>query len=53
MSIVILPAVVMVFGILLWTLFPNHPKLTEAGKILFFCGALVVTWTLGSERLRF
>lgn len=50
MVVAIYPLVIAVVGLLMWVLSSN-PKVSEAGKILFFCGALVLTMALGSKTL--
>ena len=39
--------VVAVIGLLIYALI-DHPKLTEVGRILFFCGTLAVLLSLSS-----
>ncbi len=51
MLIAIIPILVLIIGLLMWVLSSN-PKVSEAGKILFAIGALVLTWQLGGETLR-
>ncbi len=51
MLIAIWPAAIAVIGLLIWLLAAN-PKASEAGKILFICGALVLTFVLARETLR-
>ena len=42
------PALILIVGLLLYALATNG-KVQEIGRILFFCGALVVTWLLASH----
>jgi hypothetical protein len=51
MLIAIFPLVILIVGLLLWVLASN-PKVSEAGRLLFFCGAFVLTWKLGGETFR-
>lgn len=51
MLIAIIPLVVALVGALLYALASNT-KVQEIGRILFFCGAFVLTWRLASETLR-
>lgn len=51
MLIAIVPLLVLVTGLLLWVLSSN-PKVAEAGRILFFCGAFVTTQLLAGETIR-
>ena len=44
------PVLIAVVGLLLWALVPNS-KVSEAGRILFFCGALVATERLSGQKL--
>lgn len=48
MVVAIAPLVIAVVGLLMWVLSAN-PKVSEAGKILFFCGTLVLTMSLASK----
>jgi hypothetical protein len=38
-------------GVLMYALASN-PKLVEIGRIMFFCGLLVVTWFLGAHQVK-
>jgi Na+/phosphate symporter len=51
MLIALYPLAIMIAGLLVWLLASN-PKASEAGRILFFCGAFVLTWTLAGSTLR-
>jgi hypothetical protein len=51
MLIALYPLAIMVAGLLLWLLASN-PKASEAGRLLFFSGAFVLTWTLAGSTLR-
>jgi Na+/phosphate symporter len=51
MLIALYPLAIMIAGLLVWLLASN-PKASEAGRILFFCGALTLTWTLAGSTLR-
>lgn len=44
------PVLVSVAGLLLWSLASN-PRASEAGRILFFCGALVAVAGLSGTQL--
>lgn len=44
MLIAIWPFVVMLIGVLVWAL-SGHAKVTEMGRIMFFCGLF---WTLAA-----
>lgn len=50
MPIAILPLIIAVVGLLLWALASN-PKVAEVGRIMFFCGAFVVTMGLANVRM--
>ncbi len=45
MLITIIPVLILVIGILIWALASN-PLVKEAGRIMFFCGMLVLTFAL-------
>jgi hypothetical protein len=52
LSIVAIPLVFAIVGILLyapWT--PTSNKVTEIGRITFFCGLLVLVFLLAHEKL--
>lgn len=51
MVAIILPLVVAIIGLLTYA-FASNAKLAECGRILFFCGALVLTSHLASEVIR-
>lgn len=51
MLIAIVPVLVLVIGILLWALATN-PVLKEAGRIMFFCGLLVVCFVAARYNFR-
>lgn len=51
MLIAIVPVLVLIAGLLLWILASN-PKLAEAGRILFFCGAFLTTQVLAETTIR-
>lgn len=51
MLIAIVPVLVLIAGLLLWVLSSN-PKVAEAGRILFFCGAFVTTQVLAESTIR-
>ena len=51
MLIAVIPLLIMIVDLLLWVLASNA-KVSEAGRLLFFCGAFVLTWRLGGETLR-
>lgn len=51
MLISLFAIIVAVVGLLLYVLASN-PKLSEIGRIMFFCGALVTTWALGGRGVR-
>jgi len=48
MVIAIAPLLIAIVGLLVW-LMASNPKASEAGKILFFCGVLVLTMSLASK----
>lgn len=48
MVIAIAPLVIAVIGLLLWCMAANS-KAAEAGRIMFFCGMLVLTMSLASK----
>lgn len=50
MSIALIPLIIAIVGLLLWALASN-PKVAEAGRIMFFCGVLVVTMGLANVRM--
>jgi hypothetical protein len=45
MNIPLIPMLVAILGLILWFLVA-HPKVAEAGKILFFCATLVLLMAL-------
>lgn len=51
MAVAIVPVIVAGVGLLMWLLSSN-PRASEIGKILFCCGALVLTMSLGKETFR-
>ena len=51
MLIAILPVIVLVLGLLLWALSSN-PVPKEAGRIMFFCGLLVVCFVAAKYSVR-
>ncbi len=51
MLIAIWPVLLAVIGLLVWFLSANS-KVSEAGKIMFFCGLLVLTWVLARHTVR-
>jgi hypothetical protein len=51
MLIAIAPLVILIAGLLMWALAAN-PKVSEAGRLLFFCGALVLTEKLSGSTFR-
>ncbi len=52
MLIAIFPLLIAVLGLLMWALATSNAKVAEAGKILFFCGALITTWILAQHTIR-
>lgn len=48
--LIAIPLLIAIVGLLLWALSSN-PKVAEAGRILFFCGAFVTTAQLGHQKL--
>ena len=48
MNLGVVPLVVLVAGLLLWTLSSNA-KASEAGRIMFFCGLLALCFSLGAK----
>ena len=51
MAVAIAPLVIAVVGLLMWFLASN-PRASEIGRILFCCGALVLTMSLAKETFR-
>jgi len=51
MAVAVVPLVVAVVGLLMW-LISSNPKAAEAGKIMFFCGVLVLTMSMAKETVR-
>lgn len=51
MLVAIIPLVVLVAGLLMWVLAAN-PKVSEAGRLMFFSGVFVMTWKLSGETFR-
>lgn len=47
---VTIPLLILILGLLLWLLVP-HPKVAEAGKLMFFCGLFVLTLSVSRQRL--
>lgn len=45
MLVTVFPIVILVLGVLIWALAGN-PLVKEAGRIMFFCGLLVLTLSL-------
>jgi len=43
MTIILMPLVVCIVGLLMYV-FMSNPKAQELGRIMFFCGLLVVLW---------
>jgi Na+/phosphate symporter len=50
MLIAIIPLLILVVGLLMYALAAN-PKVQEAGRIMFFCGMLVITFVLARQTL--
>jgi Na+/phosphate symporter len=50
MLIAIIPLLILVVGLLMYALAAN-PKVQEAGRIMFFCGMLVITFVLAKQTL--
>lgn len=48
--LIAIPLLIAILGLLMWALSAN-PKVAEAGRILFFCGAFVTTLQLGHQKL--
>jgi len=48
MLIAIIPFLVLIAGLLMWIL-ASHPKVQEAGRLMFFCGCFVLTWHYAGE----
>jgi len=48
MLVAIYPLAIAIAGLLVWLLATN-PKASEAGRLLFFCGAFVLTTTLANN----
>ncbi len=51
MAIAWFPVIILVIGILLWFIAGNG-KVQEAGRIMFFCGLLVLCFALSREVVR-
>jgi hypothetical protein len=51
MLTILWPVLVMILGLFIWFA-SEKPKISEAGKLLFFCGALVTTQLLASSSFR-
>jgi hypothetical protein len=51
MLLAIYPLAIAIAGLLVWLLATN-PKASEAGRLLFFSGAFVLTWTLANQTFR-
>jgi Na+/phosphate symporter len=51
MAIAIFPVILLVIGILLYFVSANG-KVQEVGRIMFFCGLLVLTFVLSREVVR-
>jgi hypothetical protein len=49
MNLPIIPLLIAILGLILWFLVA-HPKVAEAGKILFFCATLVLLMALASVK---
>lgn len=47
---IIWPLLIAVLGLLMWVVSAN-PKVSEAGRILFFCGVFWVTAILSNQKL--
>lgn len=50
MLIAVIPLVILLLGLVGYILSSN-PKAAECGRILFFCGAFVLTWTMARVTL--
>lgn len=48
MLIAIFPLIIALIGVLMYALCTSS-KLQEIGRIMFFCGMFVITWTLAKE----
>ena len=48
MLVVLIPALILVIGLLLYALASNG-KVQEIGRIMFACGMLVTTWVLATR----
>lgn len=51
MLIAIWPILILLAGLLIWSLASNS-KVSEAGRLMFFCGLLVTTWVLAQHMVR-
>lgn len=49
MFIAIIPLVVALVGLLMYVIPQSNTKVTEIGRILFFCGVLVTLWLAGNK----
>lgn len=47
--IVLVPVIVLVLGLLMWSLAKTNPIVSEAGRIMFFCGVLVFTLVAANQ----
>ena len=52
MLISLVPLLTAIIGFVLW-LVSNNAKVSEAGKIMFFCGLLALMFSLAKETVRF
>ena len=52
MVIAIIPVLVLIIGLLMYFASAN-PKVQETGRIMFFCGLLVVLFLVGNTTVRF
>lgn len=51
MIVAIAPAVVLIVGLLMWFVSAN-PKVSEAGRLMFFVGLFVLTWMAANETFK-
>jgi hypothetical protein len=52
MIVAIVPVIVAIVGLLIYVMSTTNVKLTEIGRILFFCGVLVSVWVAAEHMVR-
>lgn len=48
MVIAVIPFIILIVGLLMWIL-AAHPKVAEAGRLMFFCGLFVLTMAFSRQ----